>query len=216
MPMIRIVLLLVVLGGLTLLLTQNWFPVLPLVFLGIKTQALPLALWILLSVSAGAFTSLFITGLFKLSNYFTRYKPRYRRNAVEDSKTQQRKAQHTAASQSQPDTNSTPSDAAADDWASDSTDDDDWDFDEDADKTRNVSSQKDVSSTTYEVSSEPKSGSRSGSVYSYSYREPKSSGVGKTESVYDADYRVLTPPHKETDTAGKDEDWGFEDEDDKE
>jgi len=38
MPMIRIVLLLV-LGGLTLLLTQNWFPVLPLVFLGIKTQA---------------------------------------------------------------------------------------------------------------------------------------------------------------------------------
>jgi len=31
--------------------------------------------------------------------------------------------------------NSTPSDAAADDWASDSTDDDDWDFDEDADKT---------------------------------------------------------------------------------
>jgi len=71
-----------------------------------------------------------------------RAKPRYRRNAVEDSKTQPREAQYTAASQSQPDTNSTPSDAAADDWASDSTDDDDWDFDEDADKTRNVSSQK--------------------------------------------------------------------------
>lgn len=214
MPMIRIVLLLVVLGGLTLLLAQNWSPVLPLVFLGIKTQALPLALWILIGVGAGAGTSLFITGLFKLSNYFTRSKPRYRRNTVEDSKTQPRGAQHTAASQSQPDTNvSTPSDAAADDWESDSTDDDDWDFDEDADKTRNSSSQKDVS-TSYEVSSEPKSSSRSGS-YSYSYREPKRSGVGKTESVYDADYRVLTPPHKETDPALKDEDWGFEDEDDK-
>jgi len=64
--MIRIVLLLVVLGGLTLLLTQNWFPVL-LVFLVLKLKFY-LALWILLSV--GAFTSLFITGLFKLSNYF--------------------------------------------------------------------------------------------------------------------------------------------------
>jgi len=87
----------------------------------------------LLSVGAGAFTSLFITGLFKLSNYFTRYKPRYRRNAVEV-QTQPREAQYTAAIAARH--NSTPSDAAADDWASDSTDDDDWDFDEDADKTR--------------------------------------------------------------------------------
>jgi len=68
-----------------------------------------------------------------------RYKPRYRRNAVEVQNST-KEAQYTAASQSQPDTNST-SDAAADDWASDSTDDDDWDFDEDADK-HNVSSQK--------------------------------------------------------------------------
>jgi len=46
-------------------------------------QALPLAIWILLSVGAGACTSVFITGLFKLSNYFARYQPRYRRNSVE-------------------------------------------------------------------------------------------------------------------------------------
>jgi len=37
----------------------------------------------LLSVGAGACTSVFITGLFKLSNYFARYQPRYRRNSVE-------------------------------------------------------------------------------------------------------------------------------------
>jgi len=101
--------------------------------------------------------------------------------------------------QSIADTNST-SDAAADDWASDSTDDDDWDFDEDADKPRWFS--KDVSSTTYEVSSEPRAAPDLVRFTSTVIAEPKSSGVGKTESVYDADYRVLTPPHKETDTAG--------------
>lgn len=72
MPLIRLILLLVVLGSLTLLLVQNWSPVLPLVFLGMSTQALPLAVWILLSVAAGAFTSLLITGFFKMSNYFAR------------------------------------------------------------------------------------------------------------------------------------------------
>ena len=46
MAVIRLILLVAVLGGLTLLLVQNWSPALPLVFLGIRTQALPLAIWI--------------------------------------------------------------------------------------------------------------------------------------------------------------------------
>jgi cytoskeletal protein RodZ len=224
MLVMRIILLLVILGGLTLLLAQNWSPALPLVFLGVKTQALPLALWILLSVGAGACTSIFITGLFKLSNYFARYQPQYRRNTVEGSRTQSSGSKNqsnkaTSASYSQPDTNSVPKDTTDDDWGSNSTDDDDWDF---ADKTENFSSQKDVKdSTTYEVNTEPKSGYRAGSVYSYNYREPRNSGVGKTESVYDADYRVITPPYQppsqEKDTTGEeDDDWGFEDDDDKE
>jgi len=119
-----------------------------------------LALWILLSVGAGAFTSLFITGLFKLSNYFTRYKPRYRRNAVEDSNST--KGSTTYRRQSQPDTNSTPVTplpmigpviplmTMIGTLMKTLT-------------KRNVSSQK--MPATYEVSSEPKSGSRSGSVY---------------------------------------------------
>jgi len=52
----------------------------------VKVSKLPLAIWILLS-GAGACTSVFITGLFKLSNYFARYQPRYRRNSVEGSRT---------------------------------------------------------------------------------------------------------------------------------
>jgi hypothetical protein len=46
----------------------------------------------------------------------------------------------------------------------------------------------------YEAKQEPKSQSWSGSVYSYGYRDPSKSGVGQTESVYDADYRVIVPP----------------------
>ena len=38
--------------------------------------------------------------------------------------------------------------------------------------------------------------------------------MGKTESVYDADYRVITPPYRETNTPKDEEDWGFEDDDD--
>lgn len=224
MSVIRIALLLVVLGVLTLLVVQNWSPVLPLVFLGVRTLALPLAVWILIGVTAGAVTSLLIAGLFKLSNYFAQAKPRYRRNVREGSSAQPNVAHHTAANRSQPDTErqspqgeraqdtASPSDAD-DDWESDSND-DDWNFEEDADKTRNDPQNTVRDSTNYEVNTEPKSGYRSGSVYSYGYREPSNSGVGKTESVYDADYRVIPPPYPETDTPKKDEDWGFEDDDD--
>ena len=202
MPVIRLFLLLVVLGGLTLLLGQNWSPVLPLVFLGAKTQALPLAIWILLSVAAGAVTSLFITGLFKLANYFTR-SPSSRRKASPPTRSSaQRQARYTATSRPppKPNPNSTPSNPA-NDWLSDSTtDDDDWGFEKDTDKTR--------SNSPKDVSSAPKSNYQAGS-YSYSYQEPSNSGVGKTESVYDADYRVIKPPYSQPDTAENDEDGGF-------
>jgi hypothetical protein len=58
--------------------------------------------------------------------------------------------------------------------------------------------------TDYEVSQNPKTSSRSGSVYSYGYRDPGSSGVGKAEPVadkpvVDADYRVIVPPLRSLD-----------------
>lgn len=219
MPVIRIILLLVVLGGLALMLVQNWSPVLPLVFLGGKTQALPLAVWILSSVAAGAFTSLFITSLFKLSNYFARPSISKRRNVKvpppHPSAPRSENHYTTASRAPKPDIESTSSDAS-DDWESDPTsNDDNWDFEDDADKTQNVSSQDPArDSKTYEASTEPKSGYRTGSVYSYNYREPSNSGVGKTESIYDADYRVIMPPYRQPDPAPDNEDWGFEDDDD--
>ena len=211
MPLIRILLILTVLGGLTLLLAQNWSPVLPLVFLGIKTQALPLAILILLSITAGALTSLLITGFFKLSNYFAAQQLRYRGQDKATRRSSSNQDYDAPSSPKPPQssaTNSTPSDAS--DWDSEPKD-DNWDFDEDADNERNSRSQDEVRSTNYERQQQPKSSSQSGSVYSYGYREPSSSGVGKTESVYDADYRVIKPPYKEPDKAKEDEDWGFED-----
>lgn len=202
MPVIRLLLLLVVLGGLTLLLAQNWSPVLPLVFLGMTTQALPLAVWILLSVAAGAFTSLLIAGLFSLSKYSVRASSPRSKAAVGA----QRSEAPRTTSPSQPDTDSTSS--ADDDWDTDSTADDDWDFGE-VEKTPNTS-QPVKDSKSHEVSNEPKTSYQSG-AYSYSYQEPSNSGVGKTESVYDADYRVIKPPYQQTNTAQDDDDWGFED-----
>lgn len=67
MALIRLILLVAVLGGITLLLLQNWSPVLPLVFLGVRSQPLPLAIWILFSTFAGGFTTILLNILFNLS-----------------------------------------------------------------------------------------------------------------------------------------------------
>ena len=203
MPVIRLLLLLAVLGGLSLLLVQNWSPVLPLVFLGMTTQSLPLAIWILLSVVAGAFTSLLITGLSSLSNYFVRATPQ-RRTPVD---AQRNEAPRNTKRPSQPAPDST-SGEPDDDWENDAND--DWDFEE-ADKMPNSTSQRSAAQNTVKesASTEPKTESQSGS-YSYSYRA-STSGVGKTESVYDADYRVITPPHQPINTDQEDDDWGFDD-----
>lgn len=220
MPLIRLFLLLVLLGGLSLLLAQNWSPILPLVFLGMTTQALPLAVWILISVVAGAFTSLLIAGLFKLSNYFVRASsPQSRRTPVA---AQRSEAPRTTARPSQPDTNSASS-KPDDDWDANTTT-DDWDFEEADAMPRSASQRPEGSfgdsvqedtvkgSKNYAASHESNTVSQPG-AYSYSYREPSNSGVGKTESVYDANYRVIKPPHQQINTDQDGDDWGFEDDD---
>ncbi len=230
MAVIRLFLLLVVLGCLTLLLMQNWSPVLALRFLGVQTQPLPLAIWILLGVVAGAITSLFITACFKLSNYFAQSQPRKRRKEVQASPPRSRTTRAEAprsnpanytTTTSQPKTNSTPSDDF-NDWESNSSN--DWNFEEDTqdtDKKQKPEPGDTVRDTNYETNTQPKSSERSSS-YSYSYREPSNSGVGRAESVYDADYRVLTPPYRQTNTNENKnqnndwggDDWGFEDDED--
>jgi len=280
MAAIRFFLLLVLLGGLTVLLVQNWTPVLPLVFLGGQTQALPLSIWILFSVAAGAITSIFIATCFQISSYFAQpraKKPRRRavktasRSTAEEKNTY--KAPDTTGTSSYsytaaPPPRQTPTSVQddSDDW--ETSTDDDWNFSEDtpaksdrntdrteytdrsvADTTRsseprddweyipqkepqpqpqvtvkNYTNYENDNETKKEPAREPKSSDRPDSVYSYSSDEPKNSGVGRTESIYDAEYRVLTPPYKQQNPSSPppnnrpqnndEDDWGFIDDED--
>ncbi|MBX9257639.1 LapA family protein [Desmonostoc muscorum CCALA 125] len=220
MAVIRLILLVAVLGGLTLLLVQNWSPPLSLVFLGLRTQPLPLAMWVLFSTVTGAFTSILIATLFKLSNYFApgvRQTPD-RPTVTSPSAKANRRQEPTSARPSPPPPASKkeePSNEVFDDWETNSSG-DDWKFDENSEEapTPNPQTQQSRDSKTYERQSQPKSSSGSGSVYSYSYREPKNTAAGKTESIYDADYRVIIPPYQPpTTNQADDDDWEFFDDD---
>ncbi|MEA5515162.1 LapA family protein [Nodularia sp. UHCC 0506] len=218
MAVIRLILLVAVLGIVSLLLVQNWSPVLSLVFLGVRTLPLPLAMWIFFSTAAGAFTSLIITTLLKVSNYFG--EPQRQRPYKSTGTSPRAKATSREEPQPPPYRPSTaPSKTesnnsnAFDDWETNDSRNDDWDFDEPQREAPTPSPQ------TYERQQEPQNRSQPGSVYSYNYSDPKNTAVGKTESVYDADYRVIIPPYEpstinQTDEPADDDDWKFFEDDD--
>jgi cytoskeletal protein RodZ len=186
-----------------------------------RSQALPLAIWILFSGAAGAFTSLLIASLLNLSSFFAAQKPQTRLKSPGNyTKASNRVPREEPAPRKQAPTSTTREEQpktseGLDDWETGNTTNDDWDFDEDTSTTTSRNTQV-QDSKVYERQQEPTTGSKSGSVYSYSYQEPKNSGVGKTESVYDADYRVIVPPHQPSTPkrADDDDDWGFLDDDD--
>ena len=63
----RLILLLAIAGGLTVFALSNG-STLALTFLGMQTPTLPLSLWVLGAIAAGAITHLLIAALFRLSN----------------------------------------------------------------------------------------------------------------------------------------------------
>lgn len=290
MPVIRLALLLAILGGLTLFALQNSSPAVPLVILGVQTQAFPLAVWMVGAIAAGAFTTLVIAALFGISNTFSA--PRTRRPAAPRETSRSTSADESwdkGWTESQNSSYSTAAAAATassantttgytqsaspnpkssfdfrNDWENVGAPVEEWedwqDYEEPVDAPRAQASPEASSSyssssynsqtyiqepeereewedweeeldtppqtpaqpqrTDYEVRRDPKTSYQSGSVYSYSYREPSDSGVGKTESVYDADYRVIIPPARSLDDldgepvsnqVSDDEDWDFED-----
>jgi hypothetical protein len=118
-----------------------------------------------------------------------------------------------------------------DDWVSDGSKigsqdgEDDWgDENREIVDRPTVNDVVEVNPRDYEAKQEPKSQSWTGSVYSYGYRDPSKSGVGQTESVYDADYRVIVPPQEAAipQTGGgevaknnseDEDDWGLDEDD---
>ncbi|WP_414527710.1 LapA family protein [Nodularia chucula] len=224
MALTRLILSIALLGMLTLLLVQNWSPVLSLVFLGARTLPLPLATWIFFSAAAGAITSLLITTLLKVSNYFGEQQQRpYKSTKTSPRSPRTPREEFTPSPQRPTNVGSQPESPSKtfDDWDTEGES-DDWDFDEEEPKApRPTPPNPPVrDSQTYERPQEPQSSSQSGSVYSYNYRQPENTAVGKTESVYDADYRVIIPPYEppindQVDNSGDDEDdWKFFEDDD--
>jgi len=105
--------------------------------------------------------------------------------------------------------NSPPSAAASnnDDWEQENKRSDDWDDTVSTDRLPRQSRGNEGDGTT-------KAGPGQGtdSFYSYGSQDKSNSGVGKTEDVYEANYRVITPTvRSEFDEGENDEDWGLDD-----
>lgn len=80
-------------------------------------------------------------------------------------------------------------------------------------KPTNSEQEQPEESINYEVPQPPKNASRSGSVYSYTYRESTKSQAKPSEKVYDADFRVIRPPNRDEDSINKDSKNDNDDED---
>jgi uncharacterized integral membrane protein len=271
----RSIFLLVIVVGLTVFALQNLEPALSLVFLGVRSPALPLSIWVLSSIAAGVVTSLLISALLSFSNYLSQSRsrtgrippdafPEDRRTPYtppsgsrkpeidpdrhwENRQTQQASGYRTQYGtpggydsrtfQQQPPPPNSPSAKQPvnaiddeDDWVSDPSKnrypsgDDDWGDEREIPARPPVNDATAPNPRDYEAKQEPKSKSWAGSVYSFGYRDPSKSGVGQTESVYDAEYRVLVPPDGAIPQTGKqeipnsssedEEDWGLDDDDD--
>ena len=227
MPLIRIVLLFLVVGGLALFAVSNLSPVLSVVFLGMHSPVLPLSAWIGIAIALGALTSFFLQFL----SYLQRGASTQRLEELDQEQPQtrsfRRETYENSPSPSQtphtPPPPSSPPETAKTNVASDWEEriGEDWDFDansgssstrQDFERSQRTAPS---SSTNYENRQEPKTTAPSNSVYSYSYREQNQTGVGRADVVYDANYRVIKPPdQKPVESAEDDEDWGFEDDDD--
>ncbi|WP_228059692.1 hypothetical protein [Plectonema radiosum] len=214
-----------------LLLAQNWSPAIPLVFLGLRTQPLSLAMWMLFSSAAGAFTSLLISGLLQLlSSRYTTQQPQtasYSTSTEDSPRVNQRsqpKEYYQRKSTPPPASTPQPPDEFEnnqdDDWDLDKNPNDDWEFEERFDSREYQSSDSRSSYTKIQDDDDYEDSQEADSSYSYNKRDLKNSNAGKTESIYDADYRVIIPPpnpsvtSKTSDDAdNNDDDWGLFDED---
>lgn len=213
MPVNRIILIFAIGGIFALFILSNLSsPVIPLVFLGMEMPALPLTVWIGGAIASGAIASFILQFLSYLHSVNHRaFQPNRvsfssRRVQSQDFTSEIPKTAYSQPNPAHPTSNS------ASDW--DQPLDKDWNFDGEGAGTSPQETRD------YEQHQQPSKSSKTGSVYSYSYRETSKSGVGSADEVYDANYRVIIPPYQKSPPPpqkdkedNEDEDWGFEDDD---
>ena len=216
----RLIIILVITFILTILSLQNWLPALPLVFLGVKTQPLPLAIWILLSLSAGICTSWLINTLNQFSSYLISKNSSTYNYASHEKKSTDVLFKTKTASRNIKEPNSANRFIEDEcDWGVNESD--DWDFKGSSIRQRAKDHSAEIRKEYRNEENLPSSNSihHSSSSYSYVSGEVKNIDSDKKESIYDADYRVIIPPHQPQTNmplANKsDDDWSFfEDEED--
>ncbi|MBD2136697.1 LapA family protein [Anabaena sp. FACHB-1237] len=193
MNLFRSIILFTLLGGLIIFLFQNLSPSLALVFLGMRSKQLPLGVWILFSLTAGIITSLVITNLLKLTTF----------NNIQASQTKVTPTRASSEKSARTSSNFTSSVNQEEDNF------DDWENRDDEEEWEIKDNYRTSGRTLRTSADEP----RSSSVYSYSSQSPENTGVGKTEMIYDANYRVIIPPADQriSDINNQDDedDWSF-------
>jgi len=170
------------LAGLAGLGLQNLSPAIPLVFLGLRSQPIPLTFLLLGAIAAGVVTGLVILSLLTFANYLAQ---RQLRSRVREREATGRSSPRTASASRQASYYQTESDS------------------EPIDASGFRSS---------EAAPQPQTSYQSGTTYSYGYRDTNQSGVGRRESVFDAEYREVTPSSQPlSQNEDGDDDWDWED-----
>lgn len=201
MVLVRIVTVMGLLLSVIAILIQNQSPTVSLVFLGMRSQPLPLGVWIAGAVLIGALCSLGMFAILSLG-------PVPPRNARRRAKFQQPPPNNPRSGRGEPSNRrgySDWDDPVATDWYG--TPNSDPFFEDDPNYFEDERDFEDdplaYPDDDYDDPTPP--WEKRDSSYSFSYRDPKfASQSSQRESVFDAEYRVITPPQQPD--AAK-EDW---------
>ena len=186
-------------GG--LLIWQNLGVITLVFFGGIMTVKLPLAVWVLLFTLVGIISGLTLQFLYSFGRPLAAPKASPANNPqVPPPSPRPTYIQDSAAS------------PPGNDWERDSGD--DWNFDTPPEKPTIIQDREEfpprvADREKVDFVKPPSDSSRTGSVYSYSYRTAKQTRGEKADQVYDVNYRIITPPAEDQNEVNKgdEEEW---------
>lgn len=167
MPLLRLILVVGLAAGTLILARSNWQSM-PVVFLGLRSLALPLTVWLLAAALAGVVTTLVIRGLLQLTGLAAQRTERQRFRSQPGSRSSAYQPPPSSSPRTwQPPPAASTRPPASDDWERDA---DDWFDDEPTDSRRGSSANS------------PRPEARSADY--------------RSERAVDADYRVIVPPQR--------------------